>query len=183
MAKLPPQLRKLKGYQSQTEAGLIKALQKAQKHVRAEIARIAAKKDVATSAKTREELYAEVEASFKTLSDGIDAQLFELTGKVAAAAHGQAVADVSDSGKDSILKYDPKRNQKYFDLVRSGNGKNLAAVFTDQMSADAIRQLRTAFVDVFRQGTVEGMTANTCMKTQTKANTRFKHSEKTRSSK
>lgn len=159
-SNLPPQLRKLKGYQSQTEAGLIKALQKAQKHVRAEIARIAAQKDVATSAKTREELYAEVEASFKTLSDGIDAQLFELTGKVAAAAHGQAVADVADSGKDSILKYDPKRNQKYFDLVRSGNGKNLAAVFTDQMSADAIRQLRTAFVDVFRQGTVEGMTAN-----------------------
>lgn len=161
---LPPQLRKLKARQSKTYATLVKALEQAKKDVAGDIARIAAKKAVATSAKTREELYDEIAARFKTLTDGIDAQLKELTVGVAVDMHDQAASDIEDKGSTAVMRYDPVRNKRYFDLVRPGTSKSLSAVFTDNMSADAIRQLRTSFVDVFRQATVEGMTANDMQK-------------------
>lgn len=157
-------LAKLKARTSKTNAGLIRKLQQAKKDIAGDIARIAARKDIATSAKTREELYAEVAARFKTLSDGIDAQLKELIEGVARDTHGRAVEEIESKGADPVIRYDPARTRRYFDLVRPGNGKNLAAVFTDNMSAEAIRQLRTSFVDVFRQGSVKGMTANDMQK-------------------
>jgi len=157
-------LAKLKSRTSKTNAALIRALEQAKKDIAGDIARIAAKKDIATSAKTREELYAEVAARFKTLSDGIDAQLKELIEGIAKDTHGQAVEEIEAKGSDPVIRYDPARTKRYFDLVRPGNGKNLAAVFTENMSAEAVRQLRTAFVDVFRQGAVQGMTANDMQK-------------------
>ncbi len=163
-SRLNNPLAKLRARSDKTNAALIRALQQAKKDIAGDIARIAAKKDIATSAKTREELYAEVAARFKTLSDGIDAQLKELIGDVAKDTHAQAVAEVEAKGAEVVIRYDPARTKRYFDLVRPGNGKNLAAVFTENMSAEAIRQLRTAFVDVFRQGAVQGMTANDMQK-------------------
>lgn len=163
-SRLNNPLAKLRARSDKTNAALIRALEQAKKDIAGDIARIAARKDIATSAKTREELYAEVAARFKTLSDGIDAQLKELIEGVAKDTHTQAVAEVEAKGAEVVIRYDPARTKRYFDLVRPGNGKNLAAVFTENMSAEAVRQLRTAFVDVFRQGAVQGMTANDMQK-------------------
>lgn len=154
-SKLPPQLRKLKGRQNATSGMLIKYLVKAQAHIMARISWYAAKKDIAARAITREQLFDEIETSYSELGTGISRQIKDLLGTVAKDAHAVAA---EETGK--LMRYDPERNKRYFDLVRPGNSRNLAATFTESMTKDAIRRLRWSFVDAFRQATVEGLTAN-----------------------
>lgn len=161
-SNLPAPLAKLRPYKTKAAADLIRALKAARKDILAQIALAASKASTATNAKEREALFAEIEKRFKALSSGIDAQIRDLTGKAAKAGHADAVAALGDNAR--VLRYDPARNERYFRMVHPANGRNVAAVFTDQMSETAVNMLRTAFVDVFREGTVSGMTANEMQK-------------------
>lgn len=157
-SSLPPPLRKLRAYQTRTMADLMRELKRARKEVRAAIALAAAKAKAASSAKEREELYAEIEEKYRELAENIDAQIRKLTGIAAKAGHDTALADIADRAK--ITAYDPERAERYFQLVHPSNAQNLAAVFTDQMSRRTVESLRFAVVDAFRRGAIEGLSAN-----------------------
>lgn len=157
-SNLPTPLRKLRAYQTRTMADLMRELKRARKEVRAAIALAAAKAKAASSAKEREELYAEIEEKYRELAENIDAQIRKLTGIAAKAGHDTALADIADRAK--ITAYDPERAERYFQLVHPSNAQNLAAVFTDQMSRRTVESLRFAVVDAFRRGAIEGLSAN-----------------------
>lgn len=153
--KPPKQIRRLARRQAATSASLLKYLRRAQAQIMARISWYAAKKETGVQASLRSELYAGIEAAYSEIGRGITAQIRELLGLTAKDAHEEAVGDAG-----RLLRYDPARNSRYFGLVRPGNSRNLAAVFTDHMSRLAISRLRWAFVDVFRQATVSGMSAS-----------------------
>jgi len=150
--------KKLRSYETRTTADILRDLKRAQREIRAAIALAASQARIAASAKKRESLFAEIEARYKELADGIDAHIRRLTGDVATAAHEDALNAIGDAV--SVTRYDPERTERYYRMIHPTNGRNIAAVFTDNMSERVVYSLRTAFVDVFRQATVEGMTAN-----------------------
>lgn len=163
-SQLPLPLRKLQSFKTHTTDELIAALKKARRDIAATIALAATNAKAAGSAKTRDELYAEIGAKYATLKNGIDAQLADLTGKAAKAGHETALSEFDAAGVEAFTKYDPERNKRYFDLIRPANGKSVAAVFTDKMTDSAVRALRTAAVDALRLSQVEGLTANQTQK-------------------
>ena len=162
-SNLPPPLRKLRAYQTRTVADLMRELKRARKEVRAAIALAAAKAKAASSAKEREELYAEIEEKYRELAEGIDAHIKELTEYAAKAGHEAALADMPPS-RAKLAAYDPGRAERYFKIIHPSNERSLAAVFTDQMTSKAVSSLRFAVVDVFRRGAVEGLSANEMQK-------------------
>lgn len=162
-SNLPTPLRKLRAYQTRTMADLMRELKRARKEVRAAIALAAAKAKAASSAKEREELYAEIEEKYRELAEGIDAHIKALSGRAAEAGHKAALVDISPS-RAKTTAYDPERTERYFRMIHPSNTKNLAAVFSDQMAEKTVTALRTAVVDVFRRGAVEGLTANEMQK-------------------
>jgi len=162
-SNLPTPLRKLRAYQTRTVADLMRELKRARKEVRAMIALAAAKAKAASSAKEREELYAEIEEKYRELAEGIDAHIKELTEYAAKAGHEAALADMPPS-RAKLAAYDPGRAERYFKIIHPSNERSLAAVFTDQMTSKAVSSLRFAVVDVFRRGAVEGLSANEMQK-------------------
>lgn len=160
---LSPPLRQLKPHLAKTEEALTRALRRAQIDVRARIALAASRAaDAATDAKTRERLFAEIGELYRELGQAIDEQIRMLTEKAARVGHEAAVEDMG--GKARLVRYDPARNGRYFSFVHPSNAQSVAAVFTNAMTDSAVNALRGAFVDVFRQATVEGMTANETQK-------------------
>lgn len=158
-------LAKLRSYRTQVVRDMIKALKQAQQEIKGQIALAAGKASIAKSAREREALFKEIEGRYRELAEGIDKQLAELTGKIGKASHQAAVLEMAKAKhKAKILRYDPERTARYFQMIHPTNAKNIAAVFTDQMSGRLITSLRSAYIDVFRQGVVEGMTANEMQK-------------------
>jgi len=155
--RLTDPLRKLKKYETRTEADILRELKATRRRIQDDIRRTAAEANASTDARERERLYAKIKGHYKKLSDNIEKQISELTGKAARTAH-ERVAD--ESGGKLTTRYDTARTERYFKLIHPSNGKNIAAVFTSQMADKDIRALRGALVEVFRRQSVEGLTAN-----------------------
>ena len=155
---LPPPLRKLRRSELGVATALKAALKRGRKAIRAEIVDVAAQEAAFTDARKREKLFGEIKRILNGLAEGMDANLQELTTAAGRAGHQAAVADLGNAA--AITRYSPERNKRYFEYIRPGAGDHLAAVFTGSMADNTVRSLRTAFVETFRQGTVEGWTAN-----------------------
>lgn len=57
-----------------------------------------------------------------------------------------------------IIRFDKERVKNYWQMIHPDNSQSLAAVFTNKMAAEDIRSLRQAYVEVFRQASIEGLT-------------------------
>lgn len=95
------------------------------------------------------------------LAEKIDEHLADGVGVAAQIGHSEAAKAVGgERVKGAVLKYDPKRTEKYLALITPENGRGLAAVFTDKMTEKAVKDLRRVTVDVFRRADLDGLTAN-----------------------
>ncbi len=106
-------------------------------------------------ARTQEELFADIAASFARFGRGLDKRLKD---DVASAA-----TDAAHRAKDAsggLVRWDESRARRYWRYVAPSQGKNLAAVFTNRMSDNLINTLRQSLVEVEREAAIEGMTAN-----------------------
>lgn len=125
----------------------------------------AAKRDIAGNARRRGTLFEEIVATLRELSGEMDAEIRDLMSEAGLLGHDRILVDLRAAGAAAkLVRYDPARNARYFDLIRPATGRSLAAVFTEKMSETGIRALRTAVVDSLRQAQVDGMTANQTQK-------------------
>lgn len=157
---VPPQLKKLQKKQDLTTAEIINALRKAQKAIAKEVAYLSSRARVMTNAKQRDKIYKLISGHYKDLATDLDEHIAALMASTAQDTHEQAVKDLKTSGAKSILKYSPARTARYLEMVNNGTSGSMAAVFTDQMAANEIRALRTAWVSAYREASLSGMTAN-----------------------
>lgn len=119
---------KLKSFKAHAAKDMAKYVQSAIVRVRGEIASAGAK--AATSAGARKAMYDAIVAHMKELEAQMTASLTRMIDKTARAANAQAGEDTG-----GLVKYDPKRTERYLELADSGNAGRLAAVYTDKMSS------------------------------------------------
>lgn len=135
-------------------------LKDAQKRIAADIQAAAQRRGITVDKRVRDELDEQLTARYRALNSGIDTWLRELTEKTALEWHQVAVADLRDNGRGGLsTAFSRDRVRRYWEILHPDNTKSLAAVFTDQMQASDKRLLRQAFLDTFRQQTLEGLTA------------------------
>lgn len=142
---------------------LKRRLKRAQQAVSVKVEQAAARRASVTSAAARNALYAEIDSIYEVQAAEIEQWLKDLGEKTAIEWHGQAVKDMrSISGRTgtTVVKFDRSLVQRYWELVHGGNAKYLAAVFTEKMAESDKRHLRSAFLDTFRQQSIEGFTAS-----------------------
>ncbi len=152
---MPNPLHKITRQADTTTTGVLRALQRAQRSVRDAIADAAAAGHVAGSERERERIYSFIHAQYARLNASMAGDLDAL---VDAAAQQATDYTVSSTGVE--VKYDKRRMEQVWDMISPRNTRQLAAVFTDQMSAQAVQALRSAFLDTYRQASVEGWSAN-----------------------
>lgn len=151
---LPNPLKKLTRRADATTAKLLKALKRAQDAARLEILKATAKGGVAGDAAERERLYERIRREYQTFGREMDDAMSGLV----QAAGKTATQGIADAGLD--VHFSKKRLDAVWDYISPPNTRSLSAVFTDQMSENAIKQLRGAFLDTYRQAVIEGWTAN-----------------------
>ena len=137
---------------------LLKTLADAKLRVADEIRKTAARAQSVSDAGLRDKLYGRIQGHYDAVAQGIDDWTLDTMGETAADWHGVSVEQIQAAGKDAP-QFDRGRVKRYWEAVAPENGSALAAVFTDQMAATDIRNLRGALVDTFRQQSIEGLTA------------------------
>lgn len=127
--------------------------------IRREIANLADELNLAGSASDRSKAYAEIRRRMARLARRLDSLMqsqYELASRSAA--------DSVRSQTGLEVKYSEKRAQTITELVTASQGENLAAVFTERMSANLINALQLATVAVLRQQAISGGTMKEMMK-------------------
>lgn len=158
-------LARLEKAETRAVRDLVIYVQAARQRIAGQITMEAAKCDIAASARRRGQVFEDVVATLKELTGEMDVEIRNLMREAGLLGHEATIADLREAGaRTKLLRYDPARNARYFDLVRPATGRSLAAVFTQKMSETGIRALRTAVVDSLRQAQVEGLTANQTQK-------------------
>ena len=152
-------IRKLKAQQLSSLQDLLSAVRQAQEQIAGRIVAAATKQNIATSSKSREALFRQIGGYYGKLGTGIDAWAQGMTKKMALSWHEQANADIQ-TGTDAgaVIKFDPDRVKTYWQMIHPDNSQQLAATFTKKMAAENISSLRQAFVETFRQSSIEGLT-------------------------
>jgi hypothetical protein len=143
---------------------LLTRLRVAQGNIRTAIERIAEKQAATTSARTRNVVYGYIGEQYETFGAEVDRWVGELVEDTAVKFHGYAVDDLKHGRKRPFATFSRERVRQYWELIHPDNEQSLAAVFTQKMTDTAKRQLRSAFVDTFRQQAVEGWTARETQK-------------------
>jgi hypothetical protein len=158
---------KLKSAQVDATVELKNRIKTAQAALAAKIQAAAANPLAAKSSKFRDHFFGKVKTHYEALGTELDAWGKELVEKTAVDWHKVAIDDVRTFGgkvNSSVLKFNRARVQRYWGIIRPDNSQNLAAVFTSKMTAQEIQNLRTAFVETYRQRTLEGWNQNTFQK-------------------
>jgi hypothetical protein len=155
------QLRKLER-QAEAEAvsGLRRRVDVARMRARAAIERAARKPSIAVNKGERDALEKRITAVYGTLGKEFDAWLMDMlreNGPVWAGAVQSQIKGVDDIPP---MEFSRERVKRYAEIIHQGNEANLAAVMTQSMTQQAIADLRFAFIDTFRQSSIEGWTAN-----------------------
>lgn len=143
---------------------LRRRLKLAQKSVAARIEALAERQAAAANAGARNNLYKEITSIYDVQAAEYDQWMLDQVGKTAIEWNGQAKKDLKTMGGKTLVKFDRSLVKRYWELVHGGNQKHLAGVFTDKMAASDMRHLRTAFIDTFRQQSIEGWTARETQK-------------------
>ena len=159
--KLSALQKKLNKAQDVTTAETIAAVKQAQRDIAAEVAYMSRKASIMKNVKERDKLYSAINSRFGKLQKDLDKRLTSLVEKTATDTHKSAVLDMQNKrAVKGIVQYSPERTARYLAMVRNETSGNMAAVFTDKMSNEAIRALRSAWVSTYRTAAVTGLTAN-----------------------
>lgn len=118
----------------------------------------AASKDILKEA-FRRAYFGRVTGVYDLLSKELDAKLKASIGTVANISRESAFADL-DKKPPRVLAWDQERLDNYWAMISPPNAPSLAAVFTNKMASEDIRELRTAVIQVFRTADLEALTAN-----------------------
>ena len=167
-------LDKLTHEADQTTARILKSLKRAQDAVKLRILKAAQEGKISANAHEREKLYAQIYAEYRALDGNMNKAMGGLVEKAAkdATAH-----TVESTGVD--VPFSKTRLNAVWAYLSPSNAKNLTAVFTDQIADGAIKALRGAFLDTYRQAQVEGWTANETSKQMRDAWNQAAHDEDT----
>lgn len=149
-------LAKLTAVSDPTTRDMLRAVYRANARVRNLINAAIAEADMQRSAARRDALYRRIAATYGELARGLDEHLKTMTGKVSQ----QSANIASKAAGAAVAKYDAARIERYWQYVTPANSGSLAAVYTKNMTDQAINALRQAFIDTYRQASVEGLTAN-----------------------
>lgn len=149
-------LAKLTAVADPTTRDMLRAVYRANANVRALIDRAVAEADMQRSAARRDALYRRIAATYGELAHGLDEHLKTMTGTVAHKSADMA----SKAAGTAVARYDAARLERYWQYVTPANSGSLAAVYTESMTDQAITALRQAFIETYRQASVEGLTAN-----------------------
>jgi hypothetical protein len=155
------QLRKLER-QAEGEAvsGLRRRVDLARMRVRDAIAKAARSPKVATSKAARNALEATIAQHYGLLGKEFDGWLMDMLRENGPAWAGEIQGQIKGTGDVPLMEFSRERVKRYAELIHQGNDQNLAAVLTESMTTQAIKDLRFATVDTFRQASIEGWTAN-----------------------
>lgn len=150
---------RLRAQQVTSARELLQAIRSARERIAGKVVAAAAQKNIALSATPRENLYKQVGGYYGNLAREIDVWAKGMTRKVALNWHEQANADIrAGSDPAGVVRFDPTRVKTYWQTIHPDNSQHLAGVFTQKMGAEDIRSLRQAFVETFRQSSLEGWT-------------------------
>lgn len=131
----------------------------ARRHVSAAVTGAAENPRTAASFRAREATYATVASINDVLREGLNAWLLREAGELALTGHEHAVADLREFGTQDVtgrvLEFDPNRTRRYLEILSPDNAKDLAAVFTEQMTRKQVGDLRQAFLQVERSADLE----------------------------
>lgn len=151
---------KLKRRQVSASVELARRLKSAQKAVAARIEALSDQAKAATSDAARKALYAQIDAIYNNYAAGIDEWMQDQVEQTAIEWNKQAKGDLKAAGATpGVMAFDRSRTKRYWELIHGKNAKYLAGVFTQQMASSDLKHLRSAFLDTFRQQTIEGWTA------------------------
>ena len=132
-------------------------INKALREIRAEIALLVREKDVGGSAEAREEIIAAAQAEFAKLRKRLSRMTDAAAEYAAQAGFAAGMAQAPDASGVTV-RYSKERADDICAIVTGGQGKNLAAVFTENMEAHVIDALRAATVSAMRENAVAGGT-------------------------
>ena len=135
----------------------------AQRRVKSAMSNATRSARLGTSAAFRESVYADIRAEYAKLEKALTKRLKAHFTSTARSAYGELVRDASDFG-GHFKPFDPVHMEDIFFAINPQDSGKLAAVMTDSMSMNAIRQLRSAVVETFRLSAVEGYSHNTLQK-------------------
>jgi hypothetical protein len=158
----------LKRAQVKWQWELTRRVNRARAEIGGRIAAAAANPRAAQSMAFRNAFYDKVSGIYDLLSLELNAWGLDAAAGLAQEWHKRAIQDIRDIGdqkvKGRLIQFDRDRVRRYWELINPDNKKGLAGVFTDKMKAEDLRALRTSLIDVFRQQTLEGLTANQTQK-------------------
>lgn len=155
--KIGAQLRKVQAVETKK---MIEAIREARVRVSANVRRAAKAKGMATSRLKREGLYKQASAFYGELAEGLDRQMEELVMGVSKLGFEDAAADLKSKTGKIGARYSTDYARNIWETIHPANGDSIAGVFTDKMAEADIRALRTAFINTYRQASLEGWTAS-----------------------
>lgn len=126
-------------------------IRRVQRAIRRDILELTHELDVGGSASAREEVFQAVQKRIARLGK----RLARVEGAALEYAAKEAVRDGGEKTGMEV-RYSKERADEICAIVTGGQGKNLAAVFTDNMAASVIDALRTATVSAMRENAVAG---------------------------
>lgn len=140
---------------------MLEAIRAARRRVSANVRYAAKQKGMATSRLKREGLYRQASAFYGELAAGLDEQMRELVYGTSKLGLEQASAEIKDKAGavPKSVRYSTDYARDIWSRIHPANGASIAAVFTQKMAEADIRALRTAFVDTYRQASLEGWPA------------------------
>lgn len=128
-------------------------IRKAQRAIRRDILELTRELDVGRSAGAREEVVSAVQRRIARLKK----RLARVENAALEYAAREAVRDGSQKAGVEV-RYSKERADEMIGILAGDRGKNLAAVFTENMEANVIDALRTATVAALRENAVAGGT-------------------------
>lgn len=165
---MPPNpVAKLKARQADVTLGLKARIKAAQIAMAAKIKAAGENPLIGKSATFRNHFFGQVRTHYEALGTELDAWAKDITEGTAVDWHKVALDDIRTYGgkvNTTVLKFNRDRVRRYWEMIHPDNSQNLAAVFTQKMTATEIQNLRTAFIDASRQRQLEGWTQNTFQK-------------------
>ena len=154
-------LQKLERVETVARREIVAAMRRARGDVAEKIAKAGRDKGIVTSERRRRAAFSAIGGYYDRLEREITAIIEDTAYGAARMFHEEAVEDIRAArGRvaQAVVLFDRRRVDAIWAVVAPENGQNLAAVFTKKMEQEEIRNLRTALVETWRIGDLEGLT-------------------------
>ena len=142
---------------NQTE--MINVLTTAKRRIEGFIRKRALDPRFATSGAFRDETYKGISGHYIKLNKELDNWGDSVVKNTSKDFFIKAAEDIPGGKKAGMTKFSKKYAKGYIELVHPKNGPALAAVRTQKMLQEDIRQLRNVVVETFREGALTGMSS------------------------